>query len=78
MKHSRGRSDTSGRIRWPSAACPDVPTSNVLCRADRMLPEEWTREVVRARLGVEPRPALGGPRAPAERRDAYRVELGLP
>ena len=38
----------------PMAAWPEVPTSYILCRDDRMMPNEWSRRVVRESLGIEP------------------------
>jgi pimeloyl-ACP methyl ester carboxylesterase len=84
MKHSRRQSDTPGTEPWPLAAWPQVPTRYLLCLEDRMFPAEWMREVVRARLGIEPGeidsghcPALSQPRELAERLEAYRLEVGL-
>jgi pimeloyl-ACP methyl ester carboxylesterase len=85
MEHGRRQSDAPGEDPWPLDAWPDVPTRYLLCRQDRMFPPEWMREVVRARLGIEPDeidsghcPALSRPRELADRLEAYRVELGLP
>ena len=84
MKHGRRQSETPGRDPWPLDAWPDVPTRYLLCRQDRMFPAEWMREVVRARLGIEPDeidsghcPALSRPRELAERLEGYRLELSL-
>ena len=84
-KHGRRQSDAAGDGPWPLDAWPDVPTRFLLCRQDRMFPADWMREVVRARLGIEPDeidsghcPALSRPRELAERLEAYRVELSLP
>ena len=85
VKRGRRQSDAVGRDSWPLEAWPAVPTRYLLCREDRMFPAEWMREVVRARLGIEPDeidgghcPALSRPRQLAERLEGYRVELGLP
>lgn len=67
---------------WPAAAWPDVPTRYLLCRDDRLFPPEWSRAVVRERLGIEPDeiagghcPALSRPRELADRLEAYREGL---
>jgi pimeloyl-ACP methyl ester carboxylesterase len=85
LKHAPRQSDTPGIEPWPLDAWPEVPTRYLLCRKDRMFPAEWMREVVRARLGIEPDeidsghcPALSRPQELAERLEAYRVEVGLP
>jgi pimeloyl-ACP methyl ester carboxylesterase len=82
--HSRRQSDALGRDPWPLNAWPDAPTRYLLCREDNMFPADWMRDLVRARLGIEPDeidgghcPALSRPRELAERLEAYRVELGL-
>jgi pimeloyl-ACP methyl ester carboxylesterase len=74
MKRSRRQSDAPGKDPWPLDAWPDVPTRYLLCRQDRMFPADWMREVVRARLGIEPDeidsghcPALSRPRELAAR-----------
>lgn len=84
MQRSRGQSDTPGEQPWPLDAWPDVPTRFLLCQRDRMFPADWMREVVRARLGIEPDeidsghcPALSRPGELGERLEAYRLELGL-
>jgi pimeloyl-ACP methyl ester carboxylesterase len=84
MKRSRDQSEALGQDPWPLEAWPDVPTRFLLCRQDRMFPADWMREVVRARLGIEPGeidsghcPALSQPRELAERLETYRLELGL-
>lgn len=84
MQRSRRQSDAPGKEPWPLDSWPDVPTRYLLCRQDRMFPAEWMREVVRARLGIEPDeidsghcPALSRPRELAARLEAYRVELDL-
>jgi len=66
---------------WPLDAWPDVPTRYLLCRDDRMFPAEWTRRVVRERLGISPDeidgghcPFLSRPKELAERLAAYRGE----
>jgi pimeloyl-ACP methyl ester carboxylesterase len=68
------------REPWPLAAWPDVPTRYLLCRDDRLFPAEWTRRVVRERLGIEAEEIEGGhcpflsrPRELADRLEAYRT-----
>lgn len=53
---ARGRNQTYAVMRDPCPldAWPDVPTRYVLCRHDRMFPADWSRGVVRERLGIEP------------------------
>jgi pimeloyl-ACP methyl ester carboxylesterase len=45
---------------WPLDAWPNVPTRYLLCRDDRMFPAEWTRRLVRERLGITPDEMGGG------------------
>lgn len=85
MARSRRQSEAPGSDPWPLAAWPDVQTRYLLCRQDRIFPAEWMREVVQARLGIEPDeidsghcPALSRPRELAERLEAYRRELDRP
>lgn len=84
MERGCRQSDAPGEEPWPLDAWPDVPTRFLLCRQDRMFPADWMRELVRARLGIEPDeidsghcPALSRPRELAERLEAYRLEVGL-
>jgi Alpha/beta hydrolase family len=44
----------------PITEFPDVPTSYLLMREDRMIRPEWSRMAARARLGVEPIELTGG------------------
>jgi pimeloyl-ACP methyl ester carboxylesterase len=74
----RGQSDTAMREPWPLERWPDVPTRFLLCRDDRVVPAAWVRELVRARLGIEPDeidgghcPYLSRPGELAERLAAY-------
>jgi pimeloyl-ACP methyl ester carboxylesterase len=78
----RGQSDTAMREPWPLERWPDVPTRFLLCRDDRVFPAAWLRELVRARLGIEPDeidgghcPYLSRPRQLAERLEGFRAEL---
>jgi pimeloyl-ACP methyl ester carboxylesterase len=66
---------------WPLDAWPEVATRYLLCRDDRLLPAEWTRRMVRERLGIEADEIDGGhmpyvsrPKELAQRLDAYRIE----
>jgi pimeloyl-ACP methyl ester carboxylesterase len=57
---SRGRNR-----RFPVAPCPlnelpDLPTSYVVCRDDRMASNEWGRRTAQARLGTDPVEIDGG------------------
>jgi pimeloyl-ACP methyl ester carboxylesterase len=81
LDRSRGQSDTPGEEPWPLNAWPDVPTSFVLCRQDRLLPAEFLRRIVHDRLGIEPDEidaghcvALSRPEELAARLDAYRQQ----
>jgi len=63
---------------WPLSAWPDVDTRYLLCRRDRFFPPEWTRAMVRDRLGITPdemdcghTPALSRPMELADRLEAY-------
>lgn len=51
---ARGESGAAYDSPWPLAALPDVPTTFVLCTADRFFPAGFMRRVVRERLGIEP------------------------
>ena len=44
----------------PLTRFPDVPTSYVVMRSDRMIRPEWSRTAARRRLGVEPVELPGG------------------
>ena len=52
---ARGRDQTMTPMRepWPLDAWPDVPTRYLLCRDDRFFDADWTRRMVRDRLGIE-------------------------
>jgi pimeloyl-ACP methyl ester carboxylesterase len=61
-----------------------VPTRFLLCQDDRLLPADFLRRVVRARLGIEPDEIDGGhcvalsrPRELAARLDAYPADRGV-
>jgi pimeloyl-ACP methyl ester carboxylesterase len=78
----RGQSEAPMREPWPLDAWPDVPTRYLLCRDDRVFPADWTRRMVRERLGITPDeidgghcPFLSRPKELVERLVAYRAEL---
>jgi SAM-dependent methyltransferase len=78
----RHQAETPLLEAWPLDAWPDVPTRYLLCRDDRVFPADWTRRMVRERLGIAPDEIDGGhfaflsrPREVAERLEAYRAEL---
>lgn len=63
---------------WPLEAWPDVPTSFLLCRDDRLFPADWMRGLVSERLGIVPDeiasghcPMLSRPVELADRLEAY-------
>ena len=78
---ANGRDQAAAPMRepWPLDAWPDVPTRYLLCRDDRFFPADWTRQMVRTRLGLTP-DEIGGGHCPflsrpddlAERLAAYR------
>ena len=60
---SRGESQQADKplgAAWPLAAWPDVPTSAVTGRHDRIFPEELQRRYLADRLGIEPTVVDGG------------------
>jgi Alpha/beta hydrolase family len=59
-RHARDQSDAPGRVPWPLAAWPSVPTRFVLCTEDRFFPAEFMRGVVADRLGVVPDEVAAG------------------
>lgn len=76
------QSDTPFAKPWPLDAWPDVPTTFLLCRDDRLFPAEFQRRVVRDRLGLIPDemdgghlPALARPKELVENLEAYRAAL---
>jgi pimeloyl-ACP methyl ester carboxylesterase len=82
LARGRNQSGTPMHEPWPLDAWPDVPTRYLLCRDDRFFPAEWTRRMVRQRLGITPdeidgghTPALSRPKELADRLDAYASEL---
>ena len=85
MKRERHQAETPGLEPWPLEAWPDVPTRFLLCRDDRMFPAEWTRRIVRDRLGIVPDEIDGGhyisltrPQELADRLESYRAEAAQP
>jgi pimeloyl-ACP methyl ester carboxylesterase len=79
---ARGQAAKPMTEPWPLDAWPDVPTRYLLCRDDRMFPAEWTRRLVRERLGMTPDeidgghcPFLSRPSELADRLVAYSAEL---
>jgi pimeloyl-ACP methyl ester carboxylesterase len=63
MAMSRGepeQADTPLGQPWPMDAWPDVPTSAVTSRHDRIFPEALQRSYLRDRLGIEPTVIDGG------------------
>ncbi|MCO6008668.1 alpha/beta hydrolase [Actinoallomurus purpureus] len=59
-RHARGQSATPFEKPWPLPAWPNVSTKFLLCRDDRFFPAEFTRRVVRDRLGIVPDEMPGG------------------
>jgi pimeloyl-ACP methyl ester carboxylesterase len=59
---AKGRDQTATPLLepWPLDTWPAVPTRYLLCRDDRFFPAEWTRRMVRERLGIEPDEIDGG------------------
>ena len=82
----RDQADTPMLKPWPLDAWPAVPTRYLLCRDDRVFPAEWTRRMVRDRLGITPDEIAGGhcpflsrPKELAERLWAYwEIEASYP
>ena len=54
MTRGRDQSGTPLTEPWPLDAWPDVPTRYVLGTEDRCFPPEFTRRMVRERLGIPP------------------------
>ena len=82
--HVRSQSERPFTQPWPLDSWPAVPTRFLLCRHDRLFPEEFQRRVVGARLGIVPDqidsghlPALSKPAELAARLLAYGTEVGL-
>ncbi len=78
MRRERDQSATPLSTPWPLEAWPEVPTSVLICRDDRMFPAAFSRRVAQQRLGITPDEIDGGhcialsrPGALADRLDAY-------
>ena len=78
LANARDQAATPMLEPWPLDAWPDVPTRYLLCRDDRMFPAEWTRRLVRERLGITAdeidgghSPFLSRPKELADRLEAY-------
>jgi pimeloyl-ACP methyl ester carboxylesterase len=78
LARGRGQAAQPMLEPWPLDAWPDVPTRYLLCRDDRMFPAEWTRRLVRERLGITPDeidgghcPYLSRPKELADRLEAF-------
>ena len=78
MRHERVQSSTPLNTPWPLEAWPEVPTSVLICRDDRVFPAPFSRRVAQERLGITPDEIDGGhcaalsrPGALADRLDAY-------
>lgn len=54
LRHGRGQSGTPFDAVWPRDSWPDVPTSYLLCRDDRLFPAAFVRRMVTDRLGLVP------------------------
>jgi pimeloyl-ACP methyl ester carboxylesterase len=81
LAKGRDQAETPMLEPWPLGSWPHVPTRYLLCRDDRMFPAEWTRRVVRERLGITPdeiegghAPFLSRPKELADRLEAFRTE----
>jgi len=81
MRMGRPQSGTPMTQPWPLAAWPDVPTRYLLCSDDRFFPPDFTRRMVRDRLGITPdeidsghAPALSRPKELADRLLTYVSE----
>ena len=55
MRHARDQSATPLGTPWPLEAWPEVPTSVLICRDDRVFPAPFSRRVAQQRLGITPR-----------------------
>lgn len=81
LERGRDQAATPTLEPWPLEAWPEVATRYLLCREDRVLPAEWTREMVRERLDIEADEIDGGhmpyvsrPGELAGRLEAYRID----
>jgi hypothetical protein len=80
----RERNESSKALKepWPLTAWPEIPTSYLLCRDDRMFPAAWARRHAHERLGIEADEIDGGhyislsrPRELAARLHAYAAAV---
>ena len=78
MGRERDQSGTPLGTPWPLEAWPEVPTSVLICRDDRVFPAPFSRRVAQERLGITPDEIDGGhcialsrPGALAAQLDAY-------
>lgn len=85
LTHERGQSGTPFDAVWPGAAWPDVPTSYLLCRDDKLFPAAFVRSMVADRLGLVPdeidgshHVMLSRPGELADRLVAYAALEGAP
>jgi hypothetical protein len=60
MRHERDQSETPLGTPWPLEAWPEVPTSVLICRDDRVFPAPFSRRVAQERLGITPDEIDGG------------------
>lgn len=60
LAHGRGQSGTPFEAVWPRGSWPDVPTSYLLCRDDKLFPAPFVRAMVADRLGIAPDEIDGG------------------
>jgi pimeloyl-ACP methyl ester carboxylesterase len=66
---------------WPLTAWPDVPTTMIACRHDRLFPLPFMRRLARERLGITANvidtghlPALSRPAVLAEKLETHRLQ----
>ena len=48
------QSSAPRRERWPTDGIPDVERTSIVCRDERCIRPDWSRQVAREELGVEP------------------------
>ncbi len=60
MGRERDQSATPLGTPWPLAAWPEVPTSVLICRDDRVFPAPFSRRIAQERLGITPDEIDGG------------------
>ena len=81
LSRGKDQADKPFEEPWPLERWPDVPVRYVLCRNDRLFPPDWTRRVVRERLGIVPleidsghSPALSRPVELTDLLEGSRIE----